>query len=90
MKKIAKLIAILSLMCCFSMCSCESFEFLSFLNGNEEISDGSDDITIDDSDEEETNKPDNSEDEESGSPEDSETDEPDENGGNWTAGMPLN
>lgn len=76
-------------MCCFSMCSCESFEFLSFLNGNGEISDGSDDITIDDS-EEETDEPDNSEDEESGSPEDSETDETDENGGNWTAGMPLN
>ena len=86
MKKIAKLIAILSLACCFLTCSCESFELPSFLDGI--FPNANQDSTVEEpADDGEEDSPEDSEDEESGSPEDSETDE---NGGNWTAGMPLN
>lgn len=87
MKKIAKLIAILSLMCCFLLCSCESFELPSFLDGI--FPNANQDSTV----EEPAGDGEEDSDEESGSPEepeDGETDETDVNGGNWTQEMPLN
>lgn len=66
-------------MCCFLLCSCDSFELPSFLDGI--FPNANQDSTV-----EETG---DDEDEKDGSPEE-ETGETDINGGNWTQGMPLN
>ena len=90
MKKIAKLIAVLSLMCCFLLCSCESFELPSFLDGI--FPNANQDSTVEEPDagDEENGSPNDSEDgKEDGSPQEPE-DGDDVNGGNWTQEMPLN
>lgn len=72
-------------MCCFLLCSCDSFELPSFLDGI--FPNANQDSTVEEpaGEDEEDDGEDDGDNEDDGEPEG-----PDVNGGNWTQGMPLN